>query len=122
MESPSTKEIEKFINIFDKLCQFEATQRVVKGGGCLDTPDLSFKEVIKVIGWLRQKAYTKEADIIDYLIKKYENLSETLRVQSAQAQCQNDYIMYSTLQEEAEIYEKIVQDIKEVVVTVKVIK
>ena len=112
MEKPSQEEIEKFMKVFDQLCQFEASQRVVRGNSCFEESNLPFSEVKKVVGWLKHKALSSDKDVLDRLITKYEKKADQLRIESASAQSKNDYISYSTLNEEAEIYEDIVGDLK----------
>ncbi len=114
MEKPTQEEIEKFMKVFDQLCQFEASQRVIRGHGCFEEKQLPFTEVIKVVGWLKHKAGASDKDVLDVVIKKYERKADDLRVESATAQAKNDYISYSTLSEEAEIYENIVGDLKNI--------
>ena len=114
MAKPTVKDIKKFLEIFDKLCKFEASQRIIRGYGCFSEAEIPFKEVVKVISWLKSKAAVKDKDIIDNLIVKYEQKAEDLRVESASAQAKNDYISYSTLNEEAVVYEDVIEDLRSV--------
>jgi len=114
MEKPTNDDIEKFIKVFDQLCQFEASSRVVRGHGAFKESDLPFTEVVKVTSWLKQRIATSEKDILDSLIKKYERKADDLRVESASAHARNDYISYSTLNEEADIYEELLKDLKNI--------
>lgn len=113
MEKPTPSDIDKFMEIFDQLCQFEAHQRI-RGQGCFLQEQLPFNEVIKVTSWLKQKASTSDKDVLDKLIVKYERKADILRVASASAHAKNDYISYSSLNEEAEIYENLIGELKAV--------
>lgn len=112
MQQPTNHELEKFLKIFDTLCQFEASQRVIRGFGCFKEEELPFEEVVKVISWIKQKAYSSERDYVDKLIHKYLSLSEELRHQANVAYSKNDYATYSELNDEADIYDKILKDLK----------
>jgi hypothetical protein len=114
MEKPLNEEIKKFIKVFDQLAQFEASQRVVRGYGCFKEEDLPFKEVIKVISWLKEKTVTSDKDSISDLIYKYENLSENLKNQATSSYSMNDYASYSSFKEESEIYDQFVADLKNI--------
>jgi hypothetical protein len=114
MEKPAGEEIKKFIKVFDQLAQFEASQRVVRGYGCFKEEDLPFQEVVKVISWLKQKVNTTEKDLISDLITKYQNLSDNLRDRASEAYAKNDYANYSTYNEEADIYESFISDLKNI--------
>lgn len=114
MEKPLNEDIKKFIKVFDQLAQFEASQRVVRGYGCFKEEELPFKEVIKVISWLKEKTTITEKDSISDLIHKYETLSEDLKNQASSSYSMNDYANYSSLKEEAEIYDQFVSDLKNI--------
>jgi hypothetical protein len=112
MQQPTNFELEKFLKIFDTLCQFEASQRVVRGYGCFKEDELPFNEVVKVISWLKEKSSRSEKDYVDSLIQKYQSFFEELKHQATIAYSKNDYATYSELNDEADIYEKILNDLK----------
>lgn len=114
MEKPDIAEIKKFIKVFDQLCQFEASQRIVRGYGCFKEEELPFEEVVKVISWLKRKTTVSEKDIVNDLINKYENLSEKLRNKASQCYSENDYATYCAYNEEADIYDNFVSDLKNI--------
>lgn len=112
MKMPTSEQILKFVEVFDKLSQFEAEQRVIRGHGCFVEEEIPIKGVKKVRDWLQKQAKTKDKDAIGEVIAKFERKAEDLRVESASAQAMNDYIQYETLCEEAEIYEEVVTELK----------
>ncbi|MDB4330170.1 hypothetical protein N9948_00385 [bacterium] len=114
MKKPTSEEIKKFVEVFDKLCQFEAEQRVIQNKGCYLDDDYPIKVVGKVKSWLKSRATVKDKDAINQVIDKFENKVDELRIESASAHAKNDYITYSTLNEEVLIYEDVVDELKNI--------
>lgn len=114
MSKPANTELQKFVEVFDELCKFEAHNRLNRGYGCFKNDEVPFPEVVKVYSWLKQKCNRQEKDAIDDLIKKYEKKVHVLKVEALTAQNQNDFITMSTCSEEAQIYEDIIDDLKNI--------
>jgi hypothetical protein len=112
MKNPTTEDLKKFMDVFDELCKFEAQTRHNRGYGCFKDSDLPIQEVVKVCSWLRERTVREEKDVITDLIKKYEKKAHSLKIEAISAQNQNDYITMSTCNEEAEIYESIISDLR----------
>lgn len=54
-ERPSKEEAEKFVEVFDKVCQYEAMQRHIRGYGAFNEYELPFPEVVKVMSWFKDE-------------------------------------------------------------------
>lgn len=55
MDKPTPKEIEKFLEVVDKLDRFECLQRTIRGAGAGISP-MPVPEVVKTIAWLKDQA------------------------------------------------------------------
>lgn len=55
IEKPTSEEIKIFLEIFDKLANFESQQRFIRGNAVFEKSELPIPEVVKVINWLREK-------------------------------------------------------------------
>lgn len=114
MKKPTSAQLRKFMEVFDTLCQFEAQTRHNRGVGCFKDTELPIPEVVAVTTWLREKCHKKDVDAVDDLIKKYEKLAHDLKVEAISAQNQNDYITMSICNEEADIYESVAVDLRNI--------
>ena len=112
MQKPSNEELKKFIEVFDELSKFEAQTRHNRGVLCFTDRELPIPEVVKVCTWLREESCKKDYEVVGNLIQEYEKKAHDLKIEALSAQNQNDYITMSTCNEEAEIYEKIALDLK----------
>lgn len=54
MSQPSPADISRFVEAFEKLAQFEATQRRTRGYGVFRDEDCPVPAVVVVLGWLRE--------------------------------------------------------------------
>jgi hypothetical protein len=112
MEKPTSEEIKKFIDVFDRLCKFEADHRNVRKWGCFKDDEVPIPEVVKVSSWLRSKVEITEKDKFESLLTKYEDKADEIHIKMNTARQSNDYIEYDSLEEEATIYEKVIDDLK----------
>lgn len=114
MEKPAQKDLKIFIEAFNKLCKFEATERVVNGKGCFTDKDIPVKEMKKVMDWINYLVSKSEKDVVDSLIRKYEDRLDEVSCKFASAQGSNDFIMCNNLSDEVSVYEDILEDLKNI--------
>lgn len=56
MRQPGRRKIKIFLDVFNKLDQFEATQRYIRGNNPLIEGQLPVPEVVEVVSWLKDLA------------------------------------------------------------------
>lgn len=60
MEEPTKKDLEVFMDIFNRLSNFEAMHRHLRGWGEIKEWELPSEEVMKVMAWLGKKVEDEE--------------------------------------------------------------
>ena len=55
MSVPSKQVLKRFLEVFDKLCAFEAETRMVRGYGVFTEEEIPIPEVVTVRQWLEKE-------------------------------------------------------------------
>lgn len=63
VNKPTKEEIKKFLEVFDTLNEFEASQRRLRGYGALNENELPIPEVLKVYEWLENLRNSKSKTV-----------------------------------------------------------
>lgn len=58
MDEPVGDDLKAFLDVWNRLCNFEASQRYIRGYGAFNPNELPIPAAVRVIKWMEQRVAT----------------------------------------------------------------